>query len=138
SRRRHTRSKRDWSSDVCSSDLDYVGRCQQVLRSLLATGEANLNTVASILDIHPRQLQIKLRNKGVQFRTLLETLRFEEAKQQLTLTNIRITDLALSLGYADETAFSRALKRWRGTAPKRWRQQQEKPPATKGGGNIKG
>src|SRR5699024_12090146 len=24
SRRRHTRSKRDWSSDVCSSDLDLV------------------------------------------------------------------------------------------------------------------
>src|SRR5699024_12292443 len=24
SRRRHTRSKRDWSSDVCSSDLKYV------------------------------------------------------------------------------------------------------------------
>src|SRR5699024_12001666 len=25
SRRRHTRSKRDWSSDVCSSDLDVAG-----------------------------------------------------------------------------------------------------------------
>src|SRR5699024_6909652 len=25
SRRRHTRSKRDWSSDVCSSDLDQSG-----------------------------------------------------------------------------------------------------------------
>src|SRR5207249_7665845 len=25
SRRRHTRSKRDWSSDVCSSDLVYRG-----------------------------------------------------------------------------------------------------------------
>src|SRR5207249_9641568 len=24
SRRRHTRSKRDWSSDVCSSDLDNI------------------------------------------------------------------------------------------------------------------
>src|SRR5699024_12063341 len=24
SRRRHTRSKRDWSSDVCSSDLRYI------------------------------------------------------------------------------------------------------------------
>src|SRR5699024_12015069 len=24
SRRRHTRSKRDWSSDVCSSDLNYT------------------------------------------------------------------------------------------------------------------
>src|SRR5207249_6490589 len=26
SRRRHTRSKRDWSSDVCSSDLSLRGR----------------------------------------------------------------------------------------------------------------
>src|SRR5207249_7391360 len=26
SRRRHTRSKRDWSSDVCSSDLSRPGR----------------------------------------------------------------------------------------------------------------
>src|SRR5699024_11477927 len=26
SRRRHTRSKRDWSSDVCSSDLDIYSR----------------------------------------------------------------------------------------------------------------
>src|SRR5207249_7033981 len=26
SRRRHTRSKRDWSSDVCSSDLDVQAR----------------------------------------------------------------------------------------------------------------
>src|SRR5699024_11375666 len=25
SRRRHTRSKRDWSSDVCSSDLKFLG-----------------------------------------------------------------------------------------------------------------
>src|SRR5699024_11632090 len=24
SRRRHTRSKRDWSSDVCSSDLEFL------------------------------------------------------------------------------------------------------------------
>src|SRR5699024_11494482 len=29
SRRRHTRSKRDWSSDVCSSDLDLVLEVEQ-------------------------------------------------------------------------------------------------------------
>src|SRR5699024_11240853 len=27
SRRRHTRSKRDWSSDVCSSDLMFLPAC---------------------------------------------------------------------------------------------------------------
>src|SRR5699024_11337352 len=29
SRRRHTRSKRDWSSDVCSSDLFYLKQLPQ-------------------------------------------------------------------------------------------------------------
>src|SRR5699024_11501140 len=29
SRRRHTRSKRDWSSDVCSSDLNIVEEVRQ-------------------------------------------------------------------------------------------------------------
>src|SRR5699024_484033 len=35
SRRRHTRSKRDWSSDVCSSDLKYMSwPCWFVLSNL--------------------------------------------------------------------------------------------------------
>src|SRR5699024_11256904 len=45
SRRRHTRSKRDWSSDVCSSDLhrtghaeaDQVGAMAQIAQLLLRT-----------------------------------------------------------------------------------------------------
>src|SRR6267378_7510536 len=31
SRRRHTRSLRDWSSDVCSSDLEFVARMRLVV-----------------------------------------------------------------------------------------------------------
>src|SRR5699024_11808276 len=37
SRRRHTRSKRDWSSDVCSSDL-RVGLPKNVLQVLSGRG----------------------------------------------------------------------------------------------------
>src|SRR5699024_5556313 len=35
SRRRHTRSKRDWSSDVCSSDLSVLTGLQELPKSLL-------------------------------------------------------------------------------------------------------
>src|SRR5690606_40536894 len=39
SRRRHTRFSRDWSSDVCSSDLDLqVGRVERHGQVQLATG----------------------------------------------------------------------------------------------------
>src|SRR5699024_12113627 len=41
SRRRHTRSKRDWSSDVCSSDLDDARQCTRMVES------------ASLLDSYP-------------------------------------------------------------------------------------
>src|SRR5690606_40916666 len=43
SRRRHTRFSRDWSSDVCSSDLERFGR----LRSVLGPG---INFVVPFLD----------------------------------------------------------------------------------------
>src|SRR5699024_12587959 len=35
SRRRHTRSKRDWSSDVCSSDLNTFSQKEVVFTSLI-------------------------------------------------------------------------------------------------------
>src|SRR5699024_12038002 len=34
SRRRHTRSKRDWSSDVCSSDLPVTGIINNLIQFL--------------------------------------------------------------------------------------------------------
>src|SRR5690349_24493966 len=36
SRRRHTRSLRDWSSDVCSSDLEQLQRLADVVVAVLA------------------------------------------------------------------------------------------------------
>src|SRR5438067_899479 len=40
SRRRHTRSKRDWSSDVCSSDLMTANSCISTCRSAYSGREA--------------------------------------------------------------------------------------------------
>src|SRR5207249_9697848 len=45
SRRRHTRSKRDWSSDVCSSDLGFLG-AGAILRE--AGGRVGMTTAATI------------------------------------------------------------------------------------------
>src|SRR5699024_11361442 len=44
SRRRHTRSKRDWSSDVCSSDLEFSDRAEKYIvkdgnKLIIGTGD---------------------------------------------------------------------------------------------------
>jgi AraC-like DNA-binding protein len=104
---------------------DYVAHTKMIIQSVLATGGATLPVVASLLNIHPRQLQTQLRQAGRSFRELLDEVRFNEARLQLSHSAINLTDLALSLGYADETAFSRAFKRWSGVAPRQWRQQTQ-------------
>src|SRR6266513_4384824 len=47
SRRRHTRSKRDWSSDVCSSDLADIERTHSSGRGLLTDGGASRGNLLS-------------------------------------------------------------------------------------------
>ena len=100
---------------------DLATRIRFVLQSILSTGEASLPVVARLLDKHPRSLQQALHAQGLNFRRLLDEVRYAEARQQLRQSNQSITDLALHLGYADETAFSRAFKRWSGQAPQPWR-----------------
>src|SRR5207249_9656545 len=50
SRRRHTRSKRDWSSDVCSSDLNMstIDRVRQTYYGILQTQSALESTQETI------------------------------------------------------------------------------------------
>src|SRR2546429_6666343 len=45
SRRRHTRCSRDWSSDVCSSDLVPAGREASVRKHGVDTGEGLLRVL---------------------------------------------------------------------------------------------
>ena len=104
---------------------DYVAHTKMIIQSVLATGEATLSVVANLLNLHPRQLQAELQQRRSSFRQLLDEVRYSEAQLQLSHSFISLTDLALGLGYADETAFSRAFKRWSGLSPSQWRQQAQ-------------
>jgi len=106
---------------------DLASQVRLILQSILPTGEARLKVVARLLERHPRSLQQALQSQSLSFRELLDEVRYSEARQQLQLSNQSITDLALHLGYADETAFSRAFRRWSGQAPRQWREQSRQP-----------
>jgi AraC-like DNA-binding protein len=48
---------------------------------------------------------------------LLDEVRFEAPCQLLDTARIPITEIAVSLGYAEASAFTRAFRRWSGTTP---------------------
>ncbi|MGY2184616.1 HTH-type transcriptional regulator VirS [compost metagenome] len=98
-----------------------------LIGSLLHTGECGIDAVSSSLGLQPRVLQKRLQAEGSSFSHLLQETRLEIAKQNLLRDKTSITDLALNLGYADVSVFSRHFKQWTGLSPRNWRAAQ--PPS---------
>src|SRR5699024_5674612 len=66
SRRRHTRSKRDWSSDVCSSDLIFGAADKVVLAVVLAAVSAGVAVlIARVATGHPFLGELLVAGLGV-------------------------------------------------------------------------
>jgi AraC-like DNA-binding protein len=95
-----------------------------LIGSLLNTGECNIDAVSHSLGLQPRVLQKRLKAENISFSRLLQDTRLDIARQNLLLDKTSITDLALNLGYADVSVFSRHFKQWTGVSPRNWRAQQ--------------
>jgi transcriptional regulator GlxA family with amidase domain len=50
-----------------------------------------------------------------------DDIRFEIAQQMLEDSAMEIIQIAVLLGYASASAFTRAFRRWSGTTPAHWR-----------------
>lgn len=95
-----------------------------LIGNLLNSGECGVEAVSSSLGLQPRVLQKRLKAEGSSFSQLLQETRLVIAKQNLLRDKTSITDLALNLGYADVSVFSRHFKVWTGSSPRLWREQQ--------------
>jgi len=98
-------------------DFDVAFRLRRTLRILLLAQGASGDQVAKLLLMHRRTLNRRLKAEGTTFRELLDEVRFEAACQLLDTARIPITEIAVSLGYAETSAFSRAFRRWSGATP---------------------
>ena len=98
-------------------------RVVRILRARSVCGTAAVSKVASDLGIHSKALNRKLHNEGTGFRDLRNQARFEIACQLLTGTRMNVTNIALALGYAETSDFTRAFHSWSGKPPSAWRKQ---------------
>ncbi|MFZ5892026.1 MAG: AraC family transcriptional regulator ligand-binding domain-containing protein [Myxococcota bacterium] len=91
------------------------------LRELLPEGNADAAHVAGSLALSTRSLHRKLAELGRSFHDVLSDFRRAEAERLLAQGGTTLTDVALRLGFADQSAFSRAFKRWTDLSPSQWR-----------------
>jgi AraC family transcriptional activator of pobA len=84
---------------------------------------------AKALSISPTHLSRLARNtSGHSALRMIEARLMREARRNLAYTNLSISTIAYSLGYADPAYFTRAFKRDTGHSPKAFRAQIDFPP----------
>ncbi|MFT7596855.1 MAG: AraC-like DNA-binding protein [Paracoccaceae bacterium] len=87
----------------------------------LAAGEANQKSVAKALGMSPRTLSRRLAHEGTTFFHVLEDLRRALAVSYLRDSNLVLAEIAFLLGYAGQSSFNDAFKRWTGQTPGQYR-----------------
>jgi len=98
-------------------------RVEDFVRGTLPTGHCSIERCARKLGVSTRTLQTRLAEEGLVFTEILERQRFELARQYLASGRMSLDDIAAALGYSEQSSFGRAFKRWSGTTPKLYRQQ---------------
>jgi AraC-like DNA-binding protein len=96
---------------------NIVDRATTAIIDMLPSGSITDDKVAGQLNMSARSLQRRLKAAGTSFRTLLETVRKDLATTYVRDPDIELVEVAFLLGFSDQSAFSRAFKRWTGCPP---------------------
>lgn len=83
----------------------------------LSKGAAKASLVATDLGMTERSLHRRLAKENTCFGDILEALRHSLAEDYLSEAKLSIKQIAFLLGYADQSAFGAAYKRWTGRTP---------------------
>lgn len=102
---------------------NLVNEVRAVLSDLLPAGEPTLDAVAERLQLTPRALQNRLRQADVNFKDVVDRVRQVMVLGYLQDARLSMLDLTFLLGFAEQSSFSRAFKRWFGESPQNYRKR---------------
>ena len=103
---------------------NVVARCQARLFDQLMSGEVSEDAMAEQLHMSRRTLQRKLAEADLTFQKLVDDTRRDLAMRHLDDPRHSITDVTFLLGFSQQSAFTRAFRRWTGMSPSEYRVQR--------------
>ena len=93
-----------------------VDRVEDYIRGALADN-CTLRRCATALGMNARSLQSQLGDLGVSFSDLVMRERSQLAQHYILAGDLSLDEIAVRLGYAEQTSFGRAFRRWTGQTP---------------------
>lgn len=104
-------------------DASTSRRVSEEIMRRLDRGEPRRQEVAASLLLADRTLQRRLQAENTSFQQLLDEARQELARKYLANPRYALGEVAHLLGFADQSNFFRACRRWFGVAPGQYRER---------------
>jgi AraC-like DNA-binding protein len=102
---------------------NVVARCRASLLEQLSSGQLSEEEMAQQLHMSRRTLQRKLADAETTYQQLVDDTRRDLALRYIEDPHRSITDITFMLGFSQQSAFTRAFRRWTGVAPSEYRQR---------------
>lgn len=107
------------------ADLPLAERIRRLLRAMLASGRSTAPFVAERLGLSRRTMERRLAESGITFHTLLDEVRGDIARGQLTGSARSNAEIAGLLGFSSSAAFTAWFTSRHGLAPQAWRKRDQ-------------
>lgn len=93
---------------------------REMVRKIYA-GSTRIEAIAAGMRMHDRKLRTTLHAQGKSFRGIAADVRRQLAEMHLRDHSLQIHEVGELLGYSEQSAFTRAFKRWTGRSPRAFR-----------------
>jgi AraC-like DNA-binding protein len=117
----HANALAQIAARTASAPWGKAAAVRHALRAAIVHGRTGMPEIAAQLRQHPRSLRRALEREGTTFTALRDEVRYTVARELLYLTQLRVSDIALALNFADISAFTHTFRQWSGTTPTDWR-----------------
>lgn len=104
-----------------SNELPFETRVIEEISKLLSGGVPKLTEVSKNLGLGGRTFQRRLSERGKTFQSLVDEARQQLAQQLVSASPYSLAEVAFLTGFSEQSAFSRAFRRWSGQTPRAYR-----------------
>ncbi|MFP5021709.1 AraC family transcriptional regulator [Pseudonocardia phyllosphaerae] len=109
--------------DYLETHFDRPGRSvtervRTAVDRALGSGTVRVGSVAALLRMHPRTLQRHLAAESTTFEKVVDDARRDAAERLILRTDLPFTQVAAMVGLTEQSALSRASRRWFGASPR--------------------
>lgn len=103
------------------ADIDLQQQVRRSVANLLSEGVPKLSRIASELNMGARTLQRRMSEQGYSFQNVVDMAQKDLAQRLLRETDYSLAEVAFLTGFAEQSGFTRAFKRWAGQTPRSYR-----------------